>query len=107
MRDDEPTIPNLGGYDPDDPRWSFVGRRTAPPVAGQSHPILLGASLGANVALVIAMLCLLLLAHAGYFSPNDGTPSGSATHATPSATASPTATALATPTSTAIELSTG
>jgi hypothetical protein len=110
MRSDGPTLPNLGWSEPDTatgsgtssdtPTWPLGGERL-PQVPGSSRPpkgyvsatTLLGVSLGANVVLLIGLVGLLLLGHAGMFAP-----SGPAGLSTPGETlSSPTATTGPTP----------
>ena len=104
MHNDEPTLPHLRGYDVEAPGgmppWPGVRehpRRSSP---GDWHATLLGVSLGANVALLIGLVGLLLLGHAGFFSPGGSAalpPQGTVTSSTalgsPSATSSTTAAA--------------
>ena len=77
MREDGPTVPNLGRYDTADrapggtPIWPASGRRAQPSQrssAWDGRAVLLGVSVGANV-LLLGLLCSLLLARAGDFSP--------------------------------------
>jgi hypothetical protein len=77
VREDGPTVPNLRGYDTGDrapggtPIWPASGRRTQLPPhssAWDGRTVLLAVSLGANV-LFLGVLCSLLLARAGIFSP--------------------------------------
>ncbi len=77
MREDGPTVPHLGRYDTGDrapagtPIWPASGRRAQPPQrssAWDGRAVLLAVSLGANV-LLLGVLCSLLLARAGVFSP--------------------------------------
>ena len=85
MHGDEPTIPNLRMYGADEPgdapNWPVVGRR--PPPSGAPNQDLrtamLGASLGANVVLLIGLVGVLLLARAGFFSPSGASPLSSPT----------------------------
>lgn len=113
MHSDQPTIPNLRRYEPGEtlapaapgelPPWPVAGERTQRglradrPVRRDAPTLLLGMSLGANAALLAVLLGLLLLSHAGYFSPG-GSPVASARGASsPSvALSSPTATSSAT-----------
>ncbi len=77
MREDRPTVPNLGRYDTGDqapggaPLWPASGGRAQQPQrssAWDGRAVLLGVSLGANV-LLLGVLCSVLLARAGVFSP--------------------------------------
>ncbi len=77
MREDGPTVPNLRGYDTGDrapggtPIWPASGGRAQQPqrsAAWDGRAVLLAVSLGANV-LLLGVLCSLLLARAGVFSP--------------------------------------
>jgi hypothetical protein len=85
---DEPTLPNLRPPDPrelgalsgttsrETPDWPLPAERHRPPSGYVQLPtLLLGASLGANVVLLVGMLSLLLLGHAG-FLPGGSSPSG-------------------------------
>lgn len=95
MRGDEPTIPNLRGYDTGGSGWPVADPPKPRTISREGHSALLGVSLGANVALLVSVLCLLLLARAGYFAPTGSSSLSSSPHASPAA--SPSATALSTP----------
>jgi hypothetical protein len=77
VREDRPTVPNLGRYDTVDrapggtPIWPASGRRAPQPQrssAWDGRTVLLAVSVGANV-LLLGLLCSLLLARAGVVSP--------------------------------------
>jgi hypothetical protein len=104
VHDDQPTLPNLPPYDSGGfPTWPGLAERAHPApgaeqrTLGSVSPVLLGVSLGANVVLLLAVLGLLLLGRAGFFSPSvsapaAGTPGVSTSRSalsTPSATLSP------------------
>ena len=82
MREDGPTVPNLRQYDGYDrfdqgerggiPPWPETDARSQRSSRSARSAVLgvsLALSLGANVALLIALLVLLGLSRAGYFSP--------------------------------------
>jgi hypothetical protein len=103
MQGDGPTLPNLptdvsgatresGGA----PAWPVANRHNQSPSARYVNPTVLGFSLGANVALLIGLLGLLLLARAGIFSPARPSPTLSASAP---ALSSPTPASSTTPTS--------
>lgn len=121
MRDDQPTLPNLGRFAPDPfhepnavgdlqdlnqtPIWPGADERAR--AAHASHPAphgyvsatLFGISLIANVALVIGLLGVLFLSHAGFFSPNGSSgQSSSGVSGSGNALGSPTPTSMASPT---------
>lgn len=100
VRGDEPTIPNLRGYDTGGPGWPVADGSKPRTTSRDARSALLGVSLGANVALLVSILCLLLLARAGYFAPTGSSSLSSSPHASPAA--SPSATALSTPSPTAL-----
>lgn len=107
MHGDEPTVPNLRMYGAEDPtetpNWPLASRRLPPPSSPNTdlRTALLGASLGANVVLLVGLIGVLLLARAGFFSPASSLPQSSpaASSNQPQATPSPT---QSTPSPTAI-----
>ena len=108
MRSDDPTVPNLGWYAPgaasdpgaagERPTWPTGGERPsrtlgpARPPSGYVSALVFGVSLGANVVLLLCLLGLLLLSHAGVFAPGGsaGSPAPGAALSSPTATSSPT-----------------
>lgn len=103
-RDERPTVPSLYPHaDPGEP--DFGASRTWPVGAGRSPasrtapravlPLVLAASLGVNVALLVGLAAVLVLARAGAFSPPGGS-SG----APPAALGTATSATLSTPTPT-------
>jgi len=96
VREDGPTVPNMRGYDTRDrapggtPIWPGAGARAQPPQrssAWDGRTVLLGVSLGANV-LLLGLLCPLLLARAGVFSPRGPAAQSAAGASVPSVTRS-------------------
>jgi hypothetical protein len=85
VRRDEPTLPNLrppelgalsGTTSRETPAWPLPAERHRPPSGYVQMPtLLLGATLGANAVLLIGLLSLLLLGHAGFW-PGGSSPSG-------------------------------
>lgn len=81
MQGDEPTIPSLHSYGSEDtgaaPSWPLVEQRLppSPPSAKLDlRTALLGVSVGANVVLLLGLLGVLALAHAGFFTPGGASP---------------------------------
>jgi hypothetical protein len=115
VHNDQPTIPNLHYYEPGDPSlptvpgdmppWPLVDERAQPPFRanrpfrGDARTLLLGVSLGANAVLLVGLLGVLLLSHAGFFSPT-GSPPAVSTRST--SLGSPTATSSATSSATVL-----
>ena len=112
MHSDQPTIPNLHHYEPGDPfpptvpgdmpPWPLVDERAQPPFGanrpfrGDTRTLLLGVSLGANAVLLVGLVGVLLLSHAGFFSPTGSPPAvstRSASLGSPIATSSATSSA--------------
>ena len=108
MRSDDPTVPNLGWYAPgaapepgaagERPTWPTGDERPphapglARPPSGYVNATLFGVSLGANAVLLLGLLSLLLLSHAGAFAPggSSGSSAPGAALSSPTATSSPT-----------------
>jgi hypothetical protein len=113
VHDDPPTLPGMFSLESDAPgepsfspaplgwapTWPAAAERRPPSAPEHTNATLLGISLGANVGLVVVLIGLLVLGHAGFLSPGSttgGTPPSSLTphaalsSATPSPTASPT-----------------
>jgi hypothetical protein len=102
MHNDQPTLPNLRGYDVEAPGgmppWLGANEYPRRSSTGDWHSTLLGVSLGANVALLIGLVSLLLLGRAGFFSPGGSAASPpQGTVASSTALGSPSATSSATP----------
>jgi hypothetical protein len=116
MHNDPPTVPNLHRYEADGspeagepgaiPSWPLAGERNWRAL-GANHPprgdvsmLVLGVSLGANAVLLAGLLGLLLLGHAGFFSPGGSSAGHAPGVSTPGvALSSPTATSSAVPVS--------
>lgn len=109
MRGDGPTIPNLGWYDLDTGAAPGAPRETPTWPTGDDRPprgargsdrwpkgyvsaLALGASLAANVVLLLALLAVLLLGHAslGAAGGPAGSPAAGAALSSPTAATSPT-----------------
>jgi hypothetical protein len=111
MRNDGPTLPNLGWYDAgagaaprapsesETPTWSTGNERRPPEVRGPDRwpkgyvsALALGASLGANVVLLLGLLALLLLGHLGTGTADgpSGPPAAGAALSSPTVSSSPT-----------------
>lgn len=105
MRDDQPTVPLPPLYDGPDPqglagpgggpRWLTDAPRSSRPSSQSKHPDLLGCCLGANGALLIGLLCVILLVRAGVIAP-----SGAASHPIPTVSTSATVSSTPSPTTT-------
>ena len=99
MRDDGPTVPNLRQYDRFDqgerreiPPWPEADARSQRSSRGARSAVLgvsLALSLGANAALLIALLVLLALSRSGYFSPLSSSNPSSSPSASGNATPAP------------------
>lgn len=114
MHRDDPTLPSLRSPEPGEPdaplgrasgeasTWPLVAQSDRPP-SGYVHTptLLLGASLGANVVLLVGLLSLLLLGHSSFFSLGNSSTSSPPRVSTPSVTLrSPTPTSSPSPTAT-------
>jgi hypothetical protein len=94
---DDPTLPSLRFLESGEPEalsgktvsepstWPQAAEPNRPPRGYvQSPTLLLGASLGANMALLVALFSVLLLGHSGFFSPGNSSASFPPRVSTPS-----------------------
>jgi hypothetical protein len=119
VEEDGPNTPNLDNYFPPEreepggtPTWPLHTERSrAWSSAANTNLLLLGASLGLNAALLIALLSVLILGHTNLFA-SGGSPAGSSGSLTTGSTANsvlstPTAGSTTTPTTGWLQISPG